>query len=135
MPWSYRNQSIDLPNKSMDWFLYDHSIRHERVKCTLINSCLYKKDIECEVREIMGDRFNLLVKTFKQANPNLTQEKAPKTVKEYYDTIKNKSDVETLVREMEMSEWVETWRYTETSEKHITFFLETIKTFGINIKY
>ena len=57
------------------------------------------------MREIIADnRFNLLVKTFKQANPNLTQEKAPKTVKEYYDTIKNKSDVETLVREMEMSE-------------------------------
>ena len=59
---------------------------------------------ECEVREIMGDRFNLFVKTFKQANPNLTQEEAPKIVKEYYDTIKNKSDVEKLVREMEMSE-------------------------------
>ena len=64
----------------------------------------YKSDIECGVREIMGDRFNLLVKTFKQANPNLTQEKAPKTVKEYYDTIKTKSDVEKLVRE-KINEW------------------------------
>ena len=43
-----------------------------------------------EVREIMTDRFNLLVKTFKQANPNLTHEKAQKRVKDYYDTIKNK---------------------------------------------
>ena len=42
-----------------------------------------------EVREIMADRFNLLVKTFKQANPNLTHEKAQKRVKEYHDTIKN----------------------------------------------
>ena len=33
---------------------------------------------------------NLLVKTFKQANANLTNEKAQKRVKEYYDTIKNK---------------------------------------------
>ena len=33
---------------------------------------------------------NLLVKTFKQANPNLTHEKAQKRVKEYYDMIKNK---------------------------------------------
>ena len=28
---SYRNQSIDLPSKSMDWFLYDNDLRHERV--------------------------------------------------------------------------------------------------------
>ena len=35
-PWqsslSYRNQSIDLLYKSMDWFLYDKDIRHESVK-------------------------------------------------------------------------------------------------------
>ena len=29
---SYRNQSIDLQKKSMDWFLYDNGLRHERVK-------------------------------------------------------------------------------------------------------
>ena len=29
---SYRNQSIDLLCKSMDWFLYDKDLRHERVK-------------------------------------------------------------------------------------------------------
>ena len=32
-PLSYRNQSIDLLHKSMDWFLYDNGLRHERVKC------------------------------------------------------------------------------------------------------
>ena len=31
-PLSYKNQSIDLLCKSMDWFLYDNSLRHERVK-------------------------------------------------------------------------------------------------------
>ena len=31
-PISYRNQSIDLLCKSMDWFLYDIGLRHERVK-------------------------------------------------------------------------------------------------------
>ena len=31
-PFSYRNQSIDLPRKSMDWFLYDNGSRHKRVK-------------------------------------------------------------------------------------------------------
>ena len=29
---SYRNQSIDLQSKSMDRFLYDRDLRHERVK-------------------------------------------------------------------------------------------------------
>ena len=28
---SYRNQSINLLCKSMDWFLYDRDLRHERV--------------------------------------------------------------------------------------------------------
>ena len=27
---SYRNQSIDLQSKSMNWFLYDRDLRHER---------------------------------------------------------------------------------------------------------
>ena len=31
-PLSYRNQSIDLLCKSMDWFLYDNALHHERVK-------------------------------------------------------------------------------------------------------
>ena len=31
-PLSYRNQSIDLLGKSVDWFLYDNDLRHERVK-------------------------------------------------------------------------------------------------------
>ena len=28
---SYRNQSIDLQSKSMDWFLYGRNLRHEKV--------------------------------------------------------------------------------------------------------
>ena len=32
-PLSFRNQSIDLQSKSMDWFLYDNGLLHERVKC------------------------------------------------------------------------------------------------------
>ena len=31
-PLSYRNQSIDLLHKSVDWFQYDNGLRHERVK-------------------------------------------------------------------------------------------------------
>ena len=29
---SYRNESIDFLSKSMNWFLYDRDLRHERVK-------------------------------------------------------------------------------------------------------
>ena len=31
-PLSYRNQSIDLLCKSMEWFLYDNGVRHESVR-------------------------------------------------------------------------------------------------------
>ena len=34
-PLSYKNQSTDLLHKSMDWFLYDNGLRHERVKRSL----------------------------------------------------------------------------------------------------
>ena len=34
-PISYRNQSIDLRSKPMDWFLYDNGLRHEKVKHSL----------------------------------------------------------------------------------------------------
>ena len=37
-PLSYRNQSIDLLCKSMDWFLYDNGLRHERVKLGVIKN-------------------------------------------------------------------------------------------------
>ena len=33
---SYRNHSIDLQNKSMDWFLYQRDHRHERVNFTKV---------------------------------------------------------------------------------------------------
>ena len=42
-PISYRNQSIDLLCKSMDWFLYDIDLRHERVKrLTLESSVIFQ---------------------------------------------------------------------------------------------
>ena len=47
-PLSYRNQSIDLPSKSMDWFLYDNSFHHERVKtkvfCEVFATYFYKRE-------------------------------------------------------------------------------------------
>ena len=40
-PLSYRNQSIDLQSKSVDWFLYYNGLRHERVKWIELNWMLY----------------------------------------------------------------------------------------------
>ena len=39
------NEKIDLPYKSMDWFLYDKDLHHERIikKYTKINNDLFKK--------------------------------------------------------------------------------------------
>ena len=34
-PLLYGNQSIDLQSKSMDWFLYNNDLHHERVKDSL----------------------------------------------------------------------------------------------------
>ena len=45
---SYRNQSIDLrrsidlQSKSMDWFLYDNGLRHERVNLSYSENKLFK---------------------------------------------------------------------------------------------
>ena len=44
-PLSYRNQSIDLQSKSVDWFLYDNRLRHERVKSRLCYWKLFAKKI------------------------------------------------------------------------------------------
>ena len=53
-PLPYRHQSTDLQSKSMDWFLYDNGLRHERVKMResqkvmllglTIDNCLTFKD-------------------------------------------------------------------------------------------
>ena len=37
-PLSYRNPSVDLRSKLMDWFLYDNGRRHERIKQNQLNS-------------------------------------------------------------------------------------------------
>ena len=39
-PLPYRNQSIDLQSKSMDWFLYDNDLRHEMVKVMRLQALL-----------------------------------------------------------------------------------------------
>ena len=48
-PLSYRNQSINLQSKSMDWFLYDNGLRHERVK-PLLDALLHIFDDNCNIQ-------------------------------------------------------------------------------------
>ena len=40
---SYRNWSIDLRSKSMDWFLYDRNLHYETVKEKNLNPCQTSK--------------------------------------------------------------------------------------------
>ena len=60
-PISYRNQFIDLLCKSMDWFLYDIGLRHERVKSFSKYFCSYclKKAISHKKTTVIGIIFNL----------------------------------------------------------------------------
>ena len=39
---SYRKQSTDLQSKSMDWFLHDRELHHERVKVIVVISHYWK---------------------------------------------------------------------------------------------
>ena len=43
-PLSYRNESTDLLCKSMDWFLYDSGLRHEKVKEIFQSSLLFSRN-------------------------------------------------------------------------------------------
>ena len=71
-PLSYRNQSIDLVRKSMDWFLFDNALRLVRVKCYFLvvsysNYVVYHcfflpaKDLDCKYLFLNLDRFIIFV--------------------------------------------------------------------------
>ena len=47
-PLSYRNQSIGLLRKSMDWFLYDNGLCHERVNSSVIYQVSSSKPISAQ---------------------------------------------------------------------------------------
>ena len=52
-PLSYRNQSIDLRSKSVDWFLYDNGLHHERVNTlTATNLCMTKAKLQEIIKNI-----------------------------------------------------------------------------------
>ena len=44
-PLSHRNESVDLQSKSMDWFLCDNGLRHERVKWSSEKKKIQKTNI------------------------------------------------------------------------------------------
>ena len=69
-PLSYRSQSIDLRCKSMDWFLYDNGLRHERVKWKLLKVDLstdFTVDIQSERLGILWR--SILLRTYRQVYP------------------------------------------------------------------
>ena len=87
-------------------------------KCTsVINTCLCKSDIVWKWEKLRQIDLYLLVWIFKQSDPNLTHKKAQKRIKEYYDTIKNKPDVEKLALE-KITEWKHAGIYRNVRKTH-----------------
>ena len=66
-PLSYRNQFIDLLYKSMDWFLDNISLRHERVK-----SSFRSQDIQIFVLTFWSCRTNGLIRKIRLISKFLT---------------------------------------------------------------
>ena len=64
MSLSYRNQSIDLRCKSIDWFLYDNGLRHKRVKRVRLfiyqTMCLKNHLLRKKVSYVIFNKFKQL---------------------------------------------------------------------------
>ena len=54
-PLLYRNQAIDLLWKSMDWFLHDNDLRHERVNILNQTTLIITLDIRAVGKEGQGE--------------------------------------------------------------------------------
>ena len=63
-PLSYRNQPIDLLCKSMDWFLYDNGLRHERVNSFHVSSLYFVSVISHTNCPYMYLSFHFLIPSF-----------------------------------------------------------------------
>ena len=66
-PISFRNQSIDLLCKSMDWFLYEIGLRRERVKEN-------EETMKCLLQQRKSKKLNHLKYTPKPDSPSQTKE-------------------------------------------------------------
>ena len=62
-PISFRNQSIDLLRKSMDWFLYDIGLRHERIKKHFLKRGYTHQHSEKAVLAVKNIQRNILLQT------------------------------------------------------------------------
>ena len=64
-PLSYRNQSINLLCKSMDWFLYKNGFRHERVKA---NTPVIEKSVNWLLLQLVSNWLvSIILKLMKNA--------------------------------------------------------------------
>ena len=63
-PLSYRNQATDLLCKSIDLFLYDNDLRHERVKCVRAGLGIYLDNFRLNHTEYFLDFF-VQIRNFK----------------------------------------------------------------------
>ena len=56
----YRNQFIDLQGKSMDWFLCDSDLRHERVKARFKPLCMICRNGETHFQNLAANTATFL---------------------------------------------------------------------------
>ena len=62
-PIQYRNQSIDLQSKSVDWFLYDIGLRHERVKKHFLKRGYTHQHSEKALLAVKNNQRDILLQT------------------------------------------------------------------------
>ena len=63
---TYRNQSIDLQSKSIDWFLYDRDLRYEKVNQYLNFPSDYEEELDSD--ESSGKDWSDLEEQAKRGN-------------------------------------------------------------------
>ena len=84
----YRNQSIDLQNKSMDWFLYDRNFRLERVNALLLECIHWDIFLDYDkIVDIYASKYQKRMLLINPLSKNWTAEtlNARKTNKTYID--------------------------------------------------
>ena len=145
-PLSYRNQSIYLLHKSVDWFLYDNSLRHERVNGWLINSEVSYLWIELSNHccGILNDKdlLNLISPTIfmnKTRTILLSMFVFLIVVKSGFEFLnlksKNKNQVNTLQEKMTIS--FECWLHSLFSKKviaHISLLMQNSTLKGVKVR-
>ena len=89
-PISYRNQSIDLFRKLMDWFLYDIGLRHKRIKTGSV-CLLFLSSHVFTALEFHSNHFGIL--RWKIVKPQDHDETKQKKYSEKYSENTNQSNM------------------------------------------